>query len=118
MFGKKDDAGQVSETSQMTPGAGVDGTPGTEDGTPLAADTQHAPHEGPKDYAGSDQHLHVDEQDAPGDGHENHHHDHVRHDGATGSQTLVDTTEGDEHHAHRIEGETVREGETFRPETH
>ncbi len=42
--------GTVSEVSQMTPDGGADGTPGTEDGTPEAADAQHSPHEGPKDY--------------------------------------------------------------------
>lgn len=47
MAGK--DEGQVSETSMMTPEGG-DGAPGTEDATPGAADTQHSPHEGPKDY--------------------------------------------------------------------
>lgn len=40
----------VSEVSQMTPEGGAQGTPGTEEGTPAAADAQHAPHEGPKDY--------------------------------------------------------------------
>lgn len=55
MFGKKDDeGGQVSETSMMSPEGGADGTPGTEDATPGAADTQHSPHEGPKDYAGDE----------------------------------------------------------------
>jgi|GEM_PF-1745739 len=46
--------GQVSEVSQMTPEGGADGVPGTEDATPAAADTQHAPHEGPKDYTDPD----------------------------------------------------------------
>lgn len=46
--------GQVSETTQMTPEGGADGTPGTEDGTPSAADVQHAPHEGTKDYTKAD----------------------------------------------------------------
>ena len=46
--------GQVSEVSQMTPEGGADGTPGTEDATPGAADVQHAPHEGPKDYTKAD----------------------------------------------------------------
>lgn len=54
MLGKKNDkddqGGQVSETSMMTPEGGAGDTPGTEDGTPAAADIQHAPHEGPKDY--------------------------------------------------------------------
>ena len=49
----KDD-GQVSEVSQMTPEGGAEGTPGTEEGTPAAADVQHAPHEGPKDYTKAD----------------------------------------------------------------
>ncbi|GAB49922.1 hypothetical protein [Mobilicoccus pelagius] len=48
------DNGQVSEVSQMTPEGGAEGTPGTEEGTPAAADTQHAPHEGPKDYTDAD----------------------------------------------------------------
>lgn len=55
--------GQVSETSQMTPEGGADGTPGTEDGTPSAADVQHAPHEGPKDYTKHDDHKQVDGAD-------------------------------------------------------
>lgn len=54
MLGKKNDkdgqGGQVSETSMMTPEGGAGDTPGTEDGTPAAADTQHSPHEGPEDY--------------------------------------------------------------------
>ena len=51
MAGRNDDdtVGQVSETSAMTP-EGDAGAPGTEDATTPAADTQHAPHEGPKDY--------------------------------------------------------------------
>lgn len=54
------DQGQVSETSAMTPEGGAEGTPGTEDGTPSAADTQHSPHEGNKDYTRPD-----DEQESP-----------------------------------------------------
>ncbi|MDO5628985.1 MAG: hypothetical protein Q4G43_11750 [Mobilicoccus sp.] len=48
------DQGQVSETSAMTPEGGAEGTPGTEDGTPSAADSQHSPHEGGKDYTPAD----------------------------------------------------------------
>lgn len=46
------ESGQVSELAQATPEGGADGAPGTEDGTPAAADAQHSPHEGPRDYAG------------------------------------------------------------------
>lgn len=46
------ESGEVSELAQATPEGGADGVPGTEDGTPAAADTQHSPHEGPRDYAG------------------------------------------------------------------
>lgn len=49
-----DQGGQVSETDAMTPEGGADSTPGTEDDTPPAADVQHEPHEGPKDYATGD----------------------------------------------------------------
>lgn len=46
----KSESGQISETSMATPEAGAGDSPGTEEGTPAAADTQHKPHEGPKDY--------------------------------------------------------------------
>lgn len=42
--------GQVSETSMMTPDGGADGTPGTDDGIPAAADTQHRAQGGRADY--------------------------------------------------------------------
>ena len=48
------DSGQISEMAMATPEGGADGTPGTEDATPGAADTQHSPHEGPRDYAGDE----------------------------------------------------------------
>lgn len=44
------ESGEISETSMATPEGGAGDTLGTEEGTPGAADTQHAPHEGPKDY--------------------------------------------------------------------
>ena len=47
---RNDQGGQVSETTAMTPEGGADGTPGTDDGVPPAADggaEQGAP---PKSY--------------------------------------------------------------------
>jgi hypothetical protein len=35
---RDDQGGQVSETAAMTPEGGADGTPGTDDGVPPAAD--------------------------------------------------------------------------------
>lgn len=43
--------GQVSETSMMAPEGGADSTPGTDDGVPSAADTQHRSQGGRVDYA-------------------------------------------------------------------
>ena len=42
--------GQVSETAQMTTQAGGDGTPGTDDGVPPAADAGTEPGAAPKAY--------------------------------------------------------------------
>lgn len=42
--------GQVSESSMMSPQGGADTTPGTDDGIPAAADTQHASQGGRVDY--------------------------------------------------------------------
>lgn len=44
--------GQVSETAAMTPAGGADGTPGTDDGIPPAADAQHLPGAEPRSYPG------------------------------------------------------------------
>lgn len=43
--------GQVSETSQMTPDAGPDSIPGTDDGIPPAAEAQQVAQGVPKDYS-------------------------------------------------------------------
>ena len=58
-----DNDGQISETSMAVPDAGADQTPGTEEGTPPAADSGHEPHEGPRDYGTTDRTASGEETD-------------------------------------------------------
>lgn len=47
-------SGEISEVSDMTPGEGLGGIPGTDDGVPPAKDTGHVVHGPPKDYGDDD----------------------------------------------------------------
>ncbi len=48
--------GQISETSLMTPGAGADSIPGTDDGIPPADEAQQVAQGMPRDYTEGPQH--------------------------------------------------------------